>query len=142
MIADCQGTAVKDRKNMAKILIVDDDKGVRALLSTLLSGEHTILEANNGQAGLHMFTLHKPDLIIMDLNMPYLTGKDLLQNLRALRNKVKIVVYSAFVTKQKEIDEVVKAGADVCLPKPAELVVIKKTVDELLSAYATKQTVN
>ncbi|MEW6731080.1 MAG: response regulator [Acidobacteriota bacterium] len=120
---------------MAKILIVDDDRKVRQLTVALLGINHTILEANNGQEGLRMFTKHRPDLVITDLNMPFMTGLELINNLRVL-HKVKIIVYSAFLYTPEQQAAILQAGANLCLAKPAELATLKKAVDELLAPPA------
>jgi phosphoserine phosphatase RsbU/P len=114
---------------MAKILIIDDEINVRAVFASLLDSDYTILQANNGKEGLHLFTLHHPDLVITDLNMPYIDGMDLVRNIRASRNRTFIIVCSAYL---KNPAEVLKAGADLCLTKPVELAQLKKSIDSLL----------
>jgi two-component system, chemotaxis family, chemotaxis protein CheY len=113
---------------MPKILLIDDEINIRTLLTSLLSPDYTVFQANNGKEGLHLFTLHHPDVIITDLNMPYINGIDLVRNMRASRSKVFIIVCSAYLNNP---GEVMKAGADLCLPKPIEMAALKKAIDDL-----------
>jgi CheY-like chemotaxis protein len=69
---------------MAKILIVEDDAPIRQLYVTKLSSAgYQIAEATDGVEGLEQAEKFKPDLILLDLRMPVMTGQEMLQKLRA-----------------------------------------------------------
>jgi len=69
---------------MSKILVIEDEE----VLRTLISGElrqhgYEVLEAADGQQGWEVIQVQHPDLILLDLLMPVMTGYDVLQHLRA-----------------------------------------------------------
>ena len=101
---------------MAKILLVDDDVELTALLKDILNLEgYTVVEANNGIEGLNAIT-DDLDLILLDIMMPKMNGMDMLRKLRET-NETPVLMLTA---KGEEIDRVIglELGADDYLPKP------------------------
>ncbi|MDD9196618.1 response regulator [Aliivibrio sp. S3MY1] len=101
---------------MAKILLVDDDVELTALLKDILSLEgYHVVEANNGIEGLEAIT-DDLDLILLDIMMPKMNGMDMLRKLRET-NETPVLMLTA---KGEEIDRVIglELGADDYLPKP------------------------
>jgi DNA-binding NarL/FixJ family response regulator len=78
-------------------LIVDDEAHVRVLLSALLKqlGIRTIWEAADGTAGLAQTTVHKPDVVLLDINLPEISGLDVLSKLKAEHPEVPVIIVSA-----------------------------------------------
>jgi len=65
------------------VLIVDDDEDLRFLArKALVHAGHTVLEAGSGEEGLSLIEIHKPDLLLLDLNMPGMNGFEVLRRLR------------------------------------------------------------
>ncbi|GLR75653.1 response regulator [Aliivibrio sifiae] len=101
---------------MAKILLVDDDVELTALLKDILSLEgYNVVEANNGIEGLAAIS-DDLDLILLDIMMPKMNGMDMLRKLRET-NETPVLMLTA---KGEEIDRVIglELGADDYLPKP------------------------
>ena len=102
---------------MKKILIIEDDESVRSELKELLSNAGydalTLEDYNNMLEDI--LSIH-PDLILLDINIPYMNGEILLKNLRKVSNIPVIMVTS----KNTEIDEVLSMsyGADDYITKP------------------------
>jgi len=100
-----------------KVLVVDDEPQIRRVMRVILSGEnYDFLEARSGQAALLRFREFLPDLVVLDLNMPGMSG---LETCRAIRetSDVPIIV----LTVRREEDEKVEAldaGADDYVVKP------------------------
>ena len=69
---------------MATVLVIDDEKGVRASLRRVLKLQgHTVYEAGNGQEGLGLYEEVQPDLVILDVMMPVKDGFDTIRELVA-----------------------------------------------------------
>ncbi|MBU1189784.1 MAG: response regulator transcription factor [Gammaproteobacteria bacterium] len=100
-----------------KILLVDDDADLRALIHFALSRDGLlVVEANNVAAGLRKFDKERPDLVILDINLPDGDGLQLCQQLRSKTN-VPILM----LTVRNSEDDLVQAlelGADDFLSKP------------------------
>lgn len=98
-----------------KILLVEDDKELLETLKLSFNAEDfEVSIADNGEAGLEMFSNIKPDIILLDILMPKLDGIEMLKKLRALEgnvpNKVPVIVLSNS-DNQDKILEAIKVGA-------------------------------
>lgn len=81
----------------AKVLIIEDDKFLSAILKGRLEKEaYTVFQAFDGEEGLNMMRETKPDLVILDLIMPKVSGFEFLESVSAdpLLNQIPIVVIS------------------------------------------------
>lgn len=99
------------------ILIVDDEQQIRRLLKvTLQAHQYAIHEASTGEEGLQQASLICPDLIILDLGLPDITGMEVLQRMRSW-SSVPIIVLTA---KDQEEDKItaLDSGADDYVTKP------------------------
>ncbi len=66
------------------VLNVDDDAAGRYAISRMLKlGGHTVAEAGTGQEALHLARVQQPDLIVLDVNLPDMTGFEVVEQLRA-----------------------------------------------------------
>ncbi len=119
---------------MAKILIVDDSKVFRKILSTTLAEEgHTIIaEAANGEEALSILEKESVDLVTLDITMPVMDGLDTLKNIHDKYPDTKIVMVSASGQKEK-VMEALKSGANDFLQKPLEPEEVIKVIRRLVS---------
>lgn len=103
-----------------KILIVDDDPALLRLAEyNLQQNGYETLTARDGKAGLRQLFEHKPDLVILDINMPGMDGWTTCQRIREVSD-VPIVM----LTSQAQTDDVIKGlemGADDYIVKPFDL---------------------
>jgi DNA-binding response OmpR family regulator len=103
---------------MRSILVIDDDDSLRDTIGVLLEQEgfRALLECD-GKAGYERALAAKPDLILVDLRLPSMTGVDVCKQLRAARVQTPIIVLSAV---GEEIDKVLllEIGADDYVVKP------------------------
>jgi two-component system response regulator MprA len=116
------------------ILLVDDDPHLMHVLAMFfdLEGYH-VLKARDGQQALDLLHEYQPDLVMLDLMMPGISGLEVCQQIRAstkLKN-VPLVVFTAAETRE---DELKAAGADRFIAKPYSLEGLRATVRELLSS--------
>ena len=116
----------------ARILIVDDEPNVRLVFRTaLLANNHTLSSAEDGDSALRLLAEERFDLVLLDLQMPGLSGLDLLRKLRELKNDVPAV----FITAHGRIPDAVEAmklGAIDFLAKPITPDALRKVVAEVL----------
>ena len=100
-----------------RVLVVEDEAQIRYALRRYLEGNgYSVREAGDGAAALHEFALFKPDVLLLDLMLPDMTGVDIVRELRR-DHETPIVVVSAVGDermKVKALDE----GADDYLTKP------------------------
>ena len=105
----------------AKVLVVDDEKGVRDLLHSFLkaTGYQTIM-ASNGEEAIELAKSESPNAILLDFKMPGIDGVETCRRLRAEEQTryIPVIMMTAFgTTKTKATD----AGADDLINKPFEL---------------------
>ena len=117
---------------MAKILVVDDSGMSRRTLRKILeSAGHHITEAEEGIIALERYFLDKPDLVFLDLTMTGMYGIDVLNKLRELDPRARVIVASADI--QSSTREMVDAGgASAFINKPFTTEKVLGVVDEVL----------
>lgn len=108
-----------------KILIADDDpQMLRALRVTLAARGHDVVTAGNGREALEAATTSHPDIVVLDLGMPELTGIEVIESIRGW-SQVPILVVSGRSDTADKVDAL-DAGADDYVTKPF-------SADELLA---------
>jgi DNA-binding response OmpR family regulator len=122
----------------ARVLIVDDDPDIRALVTYRLTASgYDVIAADDGEAGLAAARQHAPDLVLVDWMMPRLTGVELCSRLRADPATAGIPV----VLLTARTDDVAlrggrEAGVDEYITKPFSPRELAARVDEILSRGA------
>ena len=102
------------------VLIADDEPSMRLLVTaTIASDRIGVLEAADGHEAWAQIQLHRPDLVLLDVQMPGLTGLDLARRLRAdpTFDGIKIVMLTS-KAQTTDIEAGLAAGADLYLTKP------------------------
>ncbi len=102
---------------MSKVLIIDDETQMRRLLRMVLETRgHEVCEAADGQLGLQEAAFHRPDVVLLDLGLPGLSGIEVLKRLREWSD-VPVLILS--VRDQEAVKvEALEAGADDYVTKP------------------------
>jgi two-component system, chemotaxis family, chemotaxis protein CheY len=119
---------------MARVMIVDDAELMRMVIKDILlmHGHEVVAEVNDGEEAIQIYLEVKPDLVLMDLIMPNMDGKEALQQLLAIDPEAKVVLCSS-LGQQALITESMKIGAMGFIVKPFEvngmLDVIKKIAE-------------
>ena len=113
------------------ILLCEDDQNLRQLLRVVLGGGYRFLEATNGDEAIELALERRPDLVILDLMLPKLSGLDVLARLRTepAAERPRVVVMSAWADAE---DAALSAGADRFIAKPFELDDLSDIVRETL----------
>ncbi len=117
--------------NKPLILVVEDDRPVRSLITTTLKArEYRYIEAPNGETALLEASSHNPDIMLLDLGLPDMDGIEIIRRIRSWSN-LPIIVISARSEDTDKIDAL-DAGADDYLTKPF-------SVEELLARLRVTQ---
>lgn len=104
-----------------KILIVDDQFGIRMLLNEVLrkEGYETYL-ASNGMEALELLSLHQPDLVFLDMKIPGMDGIEILNKMKEHSPDVKVIMMTAY-GELDLINTATSSGAIGYLPKPFDI---------------------
>jgi len=105
--------------NPIRVVLTDDHVFVRDGIKSLLENEENIIvvgEATDGLEALKVVETEKPDLLILDIRMPNLTGIEVVEKLRSQNNQVKIVMLSMHESEEYVLKSI-RAGADGYLLK-------------------------
>lgn len=121
------------------VLIVDDEPNIRFLLEQSLEELEddygiTILTAENGRDGLEMIKEHQPELVLLDVMMPFMSGLEVCAAVRkdpVLKEMTVIMLTAKGQVNDK--DHGIKAGADLYLTKPFHPTMILEKVLEVLT---------
>lgn len=122
---------------MSKILVIDDDRHIRALLRKALeSGGFEVVEARNGMDGVRLFRSDSADLVITDILMPEMEGIQCIQELRQVDPAVPIIAISGGSTllPMDVLEMARRLGADRVFSKPFDLDKLLAGVREELAA--------
>ena len=123
---------------MSKILIVEDnEKNMKLVRDVLQAKGYVTIEAGTGEDGVRLAIEHKPDLILMDIQLPGISGIEALRVLRAEPETAKIpaVAVTASVMQQDR-KHITEAGFDGYLGKPINLKEFLDTVRSMLERDA------
>jgi len=105
---------------MAKILIAEDERDIRDLVAfTLRFAGHEVFAASNGEEAVELAPRVNPDLILMDVRMPRMTGYEACRAMKARADLKDIpVVFLSAKGQENEIQQGLDAGAEEYLLKP------------------------
>ncbi|MCA9428284.1 MAG: response regulator, partial [Candidatus Omnitrophica bacterium] len=92
------GTKQAKGESMAKILIVDDEAGIRSILKRVLSKHHETAEAADGQTAVDKVREWRPDILICDLKMPEMDGMEVLRRVQEIDPDLVSVMITAHGT--------------------------------------------
>jgi DNA-binding NtrC family response regulator len=125
-----------------KILIVDDELGIRNLLKRVLKGEgYDIREADNGEAAIEMAMEDLPDLVLCDIKMPIKDGIATLQELKDISQNVEVIMLTAHSTVENAV-QAMKLGAADYIKKPFDVEELKVVIEKTLGVAELKRENN
>lgn len=114
---------------MAKIMIVDDAAFLRAMLKEILvqGGHEVVVEASNGEEAIEQYRRFRPELVTMDITMPFMEGVQALQEIRRIDPEARVIMCSA-VSQRQTIVEAFQSGAKDFIVKPFQSVRVLEAV--------------
>lgn len=118
-----------------KILVVEDnEKNMKLVRDILVFQGHRVLEATTGQDGVALALGERPDLVLMDIQMPDISGVEALERIRAHRalDAVPILAVSASVMPDDQ-QRIAASGFDGFIPKPISMKPFVAAVNEALA---------
>ncbi len=119
---------------MKTILVADDSKAFRALEEAMLVGRgYRVLQAGDGAETVRIAFTEKPDLILLDIQMPVMDGVSVLSTLKAKpeTSAIPIIVITT-IGREKDRDILLKGGADDFVSKPINGQSLLAKVEKLL----------
>jgi two-component system nitrogen regulation response regulator GlnG len=119
---------------MAKLLIIDDERNVLySLEKGLAKPDLTIVTASTGKSGLAAVTDQQPDVVLLDVQLPDLSGLEVLKKLHELDPRLPVIIMTAHGTAETAI-EAMKFGAYDYILKPWKLAELRGLVEKALQA--------
>ena len=115
------------------ILLVDDDAHIRKFISLLLRhlGIKRIFEATNGNEALEVYVERRPDLVMLDVNMPIMDGIETLRELKKINPECVVVMLTSLANRQT-VDEAASLGAANYIRKDAPFEEIGRALAETI----------
>ncbi len=111
------GVTVKERP---VVLVIDDDEIIRTSIKNFLEDYRiNVLEAENGHEGLILFDRNKPDIVLVDIQMPEVNGLQVLSNIKKISPDTPTIIISG-AGKIEDTVEAIRLGAEDYLIKPIE----------------------
>ncbi len=119
---------------MATILIAEDDASIRRVCMMWLVREgHTVLEAADGQAAMELLQAQDVDLLVSDVEMPRLSGTDLVAWWRVEKESSRPVIMISATHKRSEVDSRMRHYDIQFIPKPFSPLKLTQTIEDLLA---------
>ncbi|CAM3777706.1 MULTISPECIES: response regulator [Paenibacillus] len=121
-----------------KVLIVDDQNGIRILLVEVFSSEgYETFQAANGKAALEIVKLHAPDLVLLDMKIPGMDGLEILKHIKQMNPDIKVIMMTAY-GELDMIKEATDLGALMHFTKPFDIDEMRQAVNMQLKGAANK----
>lgn len=114
-----------------RILICDDEEGVRESLNLILGGDYDLAFTINGNEAVNYLKKHNADLVIMDIKMPQKNGLEALKDIRQQRPNIKVIMVTGYQSVETA-KEATKYGIFEYITKPFESKNVKETVKKAL----------
>ncbi len=116
-----------------RILVVDDEAGVRESLRMILGEEYTLAYATNGEEALEQVKLLSPDLVIMDIKMPKMDGLEALPQIKRVSRSTPVIMITGYESSDVAA-QAIKLGADDYFTKPFDREKVCTQVKTLLAS--------
>ncbi len=126
---------------MKSILIIDDDHLIRKTLSAHLSKSYEVSLAEDGEGGLQQYDENMPDLVVLDIRLPDMSGLEVLNKIREKNKNANVIIMTAF-DDMKTTVEAIKLGAFEYLVKPLDYVELDLTISKAFQMQSLEEKVS
>ncbi|MDI9611142.1 MAG: response regulator [Archaeoglobales archaeon] len=119
---------------MIRILVVDDDESIREIVKIMLK-DHEVIEATNGLEGVKIYESIKPEVVLMDINMPGMDGVEATKQILEIDPNAIVIGLTAFARSRGK--ELLEVGAKGIIEKPFT----RKSLRELIEPFIAKTVI-
>ena len=117
---------------MPKVLIIEDDEVLLRLLGTTLAAEgYSVVETADGPQGITLYREHRPDLVLLDLGLPSMSGITVLTELRRFDDKARVIVVTGYGSVESAVTAM-RYGACDYVQKPIDIDALLKKMGTAL----------
>lgn len=127
-------------KAKVKVLVIDDDPKIAWILSEGLSSNFEFVSATDGIEGIQMVSTEKPDLILLDIKMPGMSGLEVLEKLNKMDNRPEVVMISGHGGTKFVVDSM-RLGAAEFIDKPFDVREVEIHINGVLERVKLRQEV-
>lgn len=123
-------------KRKARVLIADDEPHIRSLISLIVTslGAEVVAEAADGEQALSLYKQHRPDMALLDINMPKMDGVSVLKQIMAINNKALVVMLTS-LNAIETVKECIDNGAYNYILKNKTAEELQKAIRETWGEY-------
>ena len=122
------------------VLIIDDDACVQRNLSCALARTHQVHVASTGEEGLEQYERVVPDVVLLDVMLPQMSGLAVLRALKRMSSDLPVLMMTGFAEVSTAV-QAIKLGAADYLQKPLDPAVVVRQIDELVARASAKHAV-
>jgi len=123
---------------MANVLIVEDHPTMRDAMRLVLEEDgHHVEEAVDGENGIALVREHPPDVVLLDLNIPVVSGSEVLEALKSDPTTADVLVVIVTATGEEGRKRAIALGADDYITKPFSPLALLRTVERVLRGSGT-----
>jgi DNA-binding NarL/FixJ family response regulator len=126
-------TTLQPGTELLRVLVVDDSELFRTGLQALLSEDFDVASAANGEAALRQVAAFRPDVVVMDMDMPGMSGSDATRQILAAAPSTSVMMLTG---SEDDVLEAVRAGASGYLLKSADVADIVKAIRATAAGHA------
>jgi two-component system response regulator (stage 0 sporulation protein F) len=124
-----------------KVLIVDDQIGIRVLLVEVFSSEgYSTFQASNGKLALELVKRETPDIVLLDMKIPGMDGLEILKHIKDINRSIKVIMMTAY-GELAIIKEATDLGALMHFTKPFDIDELRMVVNNELRGPSSRMAV-
>lgn len=119
------------RHHRHTLLVAEDNESNYLLISSMLEDSYDLIHAWNGREAVEMYQEHKPDLILMDINMPYMDGYEATRRIRQISDSVPVIAVTAYAFSSDRA-RIMENGFNSYVSKPVNMERLTGEINRLL----------